>query len=164
MGTTAAIVGAVVGVAGGVQQHKSTKRVEKKREESDKLSLATQRVQAARARRQQMAQMREVQAQNVAASEAAGSGGSSAEAGALSGMSTQAGSNIGFANQLEGAMRGQFNIGQGINAASSKAQTAGQVSNLGFGVAKMGFAEAGGMKGMKEDLSKAGQKIKSFVQ
>lgn len=148
MGTAAAIVGAVVGVAGAVDQRKQTKRAEKKAEESDALTQAQQRVQAARNRRQQLARMQQAQAQNTAMSEAQGSGGSSAEQGALSSLSTQAGSNIGFAKALEGAQAGQFSLAQDMRAAQSKAATAGQVSQVGFSVAKAGMAESGGFSGM----------------
>jgi len=153
MATSAVVaIGAIVGVAGSVEQRKQAKRAEKKAEQSDQLQMAQQRLQAARARRQQIARMREAQATNIAIAESTGSGGGSAEAGALSGLSTTAGSNIGFAKALEGAQAGQFSLAQDIRGAQSKAATAGQVSQVGFSVAKAGMAESGGFSGMKDSL------------
>ena len=148
----AAAVGAIVGVAGAVEQRKQAKKAEKRAKEADQLQLATQRLQAAKARRKQLAQMREAQAANQAMAESSGGGEGSAVAGALSGLSSEAGANIGFSKQLQAADVSRFGIMQDINKATSKAATAGQVSNIGFSVAKAGMTEAGGFAGMKQDL------------
>ena len=160
--TVAAVVGAVVGVAGAVEQRKQTKKAEKKAEQADQLQLAQQRLQSARARRKQMAQMREAQAANIAAAEASGGGDSSAEAGALSSLATQAGSNIGFAKALEGADAGRFSVMQDMRKAQGKAATAGQVSQIGFSVAKGAVNQSpGGFSGM---VDRAKDKVTSAFE
>jgi hypothetical protein len=112
----ATLLGAAFGIASFSQQAKASKQAKKAAQAQIKAQQLGQRianVRAARERRQQVAQARVLQAQQLAGGFSAGVGrGSSAVQGAVSSIGSQAASNVGFSQQVAGlsALASEQNI------------------------------------------------------
>jgi hypothetical protein len=134
MGAVAPILSVVGTVAGVVQGQKAAKQQKKAAQAQVKSQQVNQRIadiRAARSRRQQIAQARVQQAQQMAGGFGAGIGmGSSAIQGSLAASTASTAGNIGFSQQIQG-MSGQASIfNQQAATAQGNAAAAGAMSNL----------------------------------
>lgn len=116
MATAAAVVSAIVGVAGAaysvVEQKKARKAGKNAEKEQRRAERAQQRqaaLQNARQRRKAIARQRQVRASAIASAQASGAGGSSSIQGAVGSLDSQLNANLSFQNQLQGHETARFN-------------------------------------------------------
>lgn len=138
----AAIV-AVVGAGVSIQEQQEAKKEQKKAFAEQRKVRAEQKAQneaaASQERRKQLREERIRRAKILAASEAAGTVGSSGEVGALGGLSTTLSANLGAnraalnsASDISLFSQNAANFTSAADQANANAQMAGQISSLAF--------------------------------
>ena len=132
------LIGTVAGVAGSYMQYKASKKAEKARRQQAKL-------EAMRARREQIRRSQVAVAQSTAAAYNQGAGQSSALQGGIAQIKNEAGRNIVAINQDE-------NLAKRISRANDQASKGAFVSALGQGISSLG----GAVSGSSETITRLG--------
>lgn len=132
------LIGTVAGVAGSFMQYKASKKAEKARRQQAKL-------EALRARREQVRRSQVSRAQSVAAATNQGAGQSSALQGGIAQIQNEAGRNIVAINQDE-------QLTKRISKANQQAAKGAFISSLGQGISSLG----GAVSGSSETITRLG--------
>jgi len=133
---TIAVGGALVGTAAGIRSIKEGKEAAEAARKAAQTRLTMQKQEAARSRRQAVRANILRKARARAEAQAAGVETSSGFAGAMGSLSSQLGTNLGYGSQMSGLGEQYTTLTGDANLAASRAQTFGQISQLGFGLAR----------------------------
>lgn len=133
---TLAVGGALAGTAATVRSIKEGKEAAEAARKAAQTRLTMQKQEAARSRRQAVRANILRKARARAEAQAAGVETSSGFAGAMGSLSSQLGTNLGYGSQMSGLGEQYTTLTGDANLAASRAQTFGQIAQLGFGLAR----------------------------
>lgn len=133
---TLAVGGALAGTAATIRSVKESKESARLARRAAETRLTMQKQEAARSRRQAVRANILRRAQARAQAQAAGVETSSGFAGAMGSLSSQLGTNLGYGSQMSGLGEQYTTFTGEANLAASRAQTFGQIAQLGFGLAR----------------------------
>ena len=126
----ASVVGAVVGIASLFSARKQGKQARKDQKRAGIVESRRGDLQAARARRQQIAESRRLRAQAIAQAEGAGISGGSTIAGVTSSLASQSAANQSFISQLGGFDAARFGFLNSASNALSKQSTFNAIASF----------------------------------
>jgi hypothetical protein len=131
-----AVAGATVGVASTVKSAKAAQRGAQAQAQAAQTQVRIQQQQVAQQRRQSIRRSIIARSQLRQRAQAAGLDGSSAVAGGIGSVSSQLGTNLGFGSMMSGLSGAYTSLTGQANYLSSQSQMFGQISQIGFGMAR----------------------------
>lgn len=148
-------VAAAVGIGSALLGAKASRDQAKLQRQQMEQQRRQQELQFRRSQREALRQAQIQRAQIRSAGAAAGALGGSAVSGAMGSVSSQLGTQLGYATQMSGISNRITDLGIAANAAGSRAQTFGAISQLAF--ASMPYAES-------LDASRAAPEVSGVAQ
>jgi hypothetical protein len=132
----AAVIAGAAGTVAAVKSVKAAKASAAASQQAAQTQVRIQQQQVAQQRRQSIRRSIIARSQLRQRAQAAGLDGSSAVAGGIGSVSSQLGTNLGFGSMMSGLSGAYTSLTGQANYLSSQSQMFGQISQIGFGMAR----------------------------